>query len=243
MLCLSSSLLWLLVTINTNHSHRAWIVKFCCFFFKEKEIVLVWDPYIFLGSPVSLHDCKTMRTNHTETWVSWSLALWWNQSVRKTENVIWVSFHSCIHSLICSFIKCLVNWLNHSGPNELCSLPSHSSEPSRWQWGWVYWGGWQRHMHKSLWPKKEEKIHSQESHKEKAKKQKLLILPKFKKGVMNTMAFKQGLKEIKKAHANMSHIQGGEKTGLQEKIEFGLSWWKLTLIKCFPVTATGRFLR
>lgn len=52
-------------------------------------------------------------------------------------------------------------------------------------------------MHKFLWPKKEEKIHSQESHKEKAKKQKLLILPKFKKGVVNMMAFKQGLEEIK----------------------------------------------
>lgn len=35
------------------------------------------------------------------------------------------------------------------------------------------------------------------------------------------IAFKQGLKEIKKAHGNMSQIQGGEKTGLQEKIEFG----------------------
>lgn len=33
------------------------------------------------------------------------------------------------------------------------------------------------------------------------------------------MTFKQGLEEIKL----MSQIQGGEKTGLQEKIEFGLS--------------------
>lgn len=37
------------------------------------------------------------------------------------------------------------------------------------------------------------------------------------------MAFKQGLKEIKKARGNMSQIRGGERTGLQEKIEFGLS--------------------
>lgn len=165
-LCLSSSLLWLLVAIHTNHGHRAWIVKFWVFFFKEKEVVLVWDPYIFLGSPVSLYDCTTMTNNHTESWVSWSPALWLNQNVRKIENVIWVSFHSCIHSVICSFIKCLLNWLNYSERNELCSLPTHSSERSRWQWVWVYGGGWQRHMPKSLWPKKrktEENTFSRES--------------------------------------------------------------------------------
>lgn len=159
-------------TMATEHG----LLRFLVLFFKEKETVFVWDPYIFLGSPVSLHDCTTMRTNRTDTWISWSPTLWLNQSARKTENVIWVSFHSSIHSVLCSFTKCLVNWLNYSGRNELCSLPSHSSEPSRWQWGlwrWVYGGRWQRHVHKSLWPKKEKqkKIHSQESHKEKAKKQ------------------------------------------------------------------------
>lgn len=149
-------------TMATEHG----LLSFGFFFFKEKEVVLVWDPYIFLGSPVSLYDCTTMTNNHTESWVSWSPALWLNQNVRKIENVIWVSFHSCIHSVICSFIKCLLNWLNYSERNELCSLPTHSSERSRWQWVWVYGGGWQRRMPKSLWPKKrktEENTFSRES--------------------------------------------------------------------------------
>lgn len=63
-------------TMATEHG----LLRFLVLFFKEKETVFVWDPYIFLGSPVSLHDCTTMRTNHTETWVSWSPTLWLNQS-------------------------------------------------------------------------------------------------------------------------------------------------------------------
>ena len=50
-LCLSSSLLWLLVIINTNHGHRAWIVKFWVFFFLRKgnctclgSLHLPWQP-------------------------------------------------------------------------------------------------------------------------------------------------------------------------------------------------------